>query len=157
MVSKGITVPLRSGTAPNWDSAAIERFEAFVLEVKKELCAGDGSAIADGLTPDRVLIVQALMEALSDVREELGPTVGFGPTGKLRRAYEMFRCELDRAGMPLRFETQQHRARGHRRLGQIAEARGDVTAAVWHYDMAVRCWRDVGCKRARDRVRRQRR
>lgn len=96
--------------------------------------------------PDRVLIVQALMEALADVRWEFD-RAEVDPQKRLRKAYEVFRCELARCGMPLQFQSQKDRARAHRRLGEMAEARGDAYAAVWHYEMALRCWKQVGVDR----------
>ncbi len=39
-------------------------------------------------------------------------------------------------------------ALGFRRLGEQAQASGNIDAAIGHYERAVNLWRDVGCRRA---------
>jgi hypothetical protein len=129
------------GKPPAWSAKEIRQFEAHVADAKALLTE---VGTERGIEPDRLWIVVALMEALADVRWELDQV---DRRGKLRLAYEAFRCELERAGLPVRWATRRDRAKGHRRLGELAETRGDVVAAVWHFDQAVRAWRDVGCRR----------
>lgn len=103
-------------------------------------------------TDEIVMLVESLMETLAEWRDELAL---FDRTGKLKNAFEMFRCQLQESGFSVRFERKQDRARAHRRLGEVAEARGDVAAALLHYDLAVRSWKGVGCARSRDKLAKQ--
>ena len=100
---------------------------------------------------DLKLTIASLMEVLADVRERLNL---FDRTGQLRRRYEALRCALSEAGFPVRHESRFARAAAHRRLGELAEERGDLQAALLHYELAVRARKDVGCRRALDRLRR---
>ncbi len=99
------------------------------------------------LVPDEDLrlIVGALMEALKDVREDFAR---YDRTGDLRRQYERFACALRSSGFRIEETlTKQARASRERRLGELAEQRGDVDAAIVHYERAVRSWTAIGCRR----------
>lgn len=100
---------------------------------------------------DLKAVVVALMEALAEVRGQLD---AYDPSGELRKRYERFRLALEQAGFPVQHTTRLARASAHRRLGQLAEARGDRDAAALHYDLAIRARRDVGCARRLTRIHR---
>lgn len=104
------------------------------------------------LEPDAELkaIVTTLIEAFADVRDRLR---FFDRTGELKVKYEAFRCALEGAGFDVRHENRFARAVAHRRLGELAEDRGDLDGAFLHYQLAVRARRDVGCRRRMERIR----
>lgn len=99
--------------------------------------------------PDLALACATLIELLADVR---GAFDRYDPSGTLRQQFEVFRAALERAGLPVRFDRRRDRAMAHRRLGELAEQRGDLAGAWLHYDLAVKAWRDVGCRQRRDRL-----
>lgn len=146
---KPFPLPVALGKPPAWTAKEIRQYGAHVAAAKALLSE---LATERGSEPDRLWIVVALMEALADVRWELDQV---DRRGKLRLAYEHFRCELERAGLPVRWTSRRDRAKGHRRVGELAEARGDVVAAVWHYDQAVRSWKAIGSTRKRRQIAQQ--
>lgn len=102
--------------------------------------------------PDVSLIVSALMEALATERHAFND---YDRTGRLEQSYESFRCYLRVAGFADGWQHRRDRALGHRRLGELAEGRGDLVAALWHYDQAVKSWKNVGCRRRRTKLRQE--
>lgn len=104
------------------------------------------------LEPDAELrlIVSALMEVLADRRELLDK---FG--GDLRRRYELFRCAVEESGFGIDTTAEQKaRAEKQRRLGELAEKRGNVDAAIFFYELALRSWSAIGCRRRLEWLRR---
>ncbi len=94
---------------------------------------------------DLRLIISALMEALQAARCDF---TRYDRTGALRRQYERFACVLRSSGFRIEETlTRTERASRERRLAELAEQRGDVDAAIVHYERAVRSWRAVGCRR----------
>ena len=89
---------------------------------------------------DLALMVAAFLEAMTDVRDELDRY------GAVREGFEHFRRELVTAGFPVGFHSRMARARGQRRLGEIADLRGDTHAAIWHYEQALKSYAAVGCR-----------
>src|SRR4051812_44958582 len=97
------------------------------------------------VVPDEDLraVVTALMEILHDARDGLHQ-YGAG----LRMAYERFAYELRRSGFRVDVVASRHaRAAAQRRLGELAEARGNVALAMAFYDLALGSWPEVGCRR----------
>lgn len=94
--------------------------------------------------PDDVrLILTTLMELLQEHRGELHK-VGRG----LKNQYEVFACALRDSGF--RFdetEDRQARAERQRRIGERAEARGNVDGAIVFYELALQSWSEIGCRR----------
>jgi hypothetical protein len=99
---------------------------------------------------DLRILVAALVEILNDARADLHL---YG--GRLGEYYELFVCELYSSGF--RFDAvaeRKMRAQLQRRVGELAELRGDVEGAVAFFELAIASWQDVGCRRALDRLRR---
>ena len=93
--------------------------------------------------PELRVIVAALMELLDDRRELLDK---FG--GDLRNRYEFFRCALEESGFSIDTTTERKaRAESQRHLGELAEKRGNVDAAIAFYELALRSWPEIGCRR----------
>lgn len=96
------------------------------------------------------LVIAALMELLEERRERLDQ---FG--GDLRRRYEVFRCALEESGFALDTTTERkNRAHAQRKLGELAERRGNVDAALFFYELALRSWPEIGCRRRLEWLRR---
>jgi hypothetical protein len=87
---------------------------------------------------DLQIVVKTLMELLLDARDSLSSNVW------LREAYEEFALELSRSGFRINERTtREQRAADQRRLGELAEARGDIAGAIVFYDLAMRSWPDL--------------
>lgn len=90
-------------------------------------------------------IVISLMEALQVERTRFD---AYDPTGRLRRSYERFACDLRESGFHfLEGDVRRDRALRERRLGELAERRGFPDAAILHYARAVAAWPPIGCRR----------
>jgi hypothetical protein len=88
------------------------------------------------------------MELLLDARDSLSSNVW------LREAYEEFALELSRSGFRINERaTREQRAADQRRLGALAEARGDIAGAIVFYDLAMRSWPDLACAVRLDHLR----
>jgi hypothetical protein len=98
---------------------------------------------------DLRLVVATLMELLKDRRGL------FDAHGRhLRLSYEAFACALRNSGFQVgEFQDRQARARTQRRLGELAEQRGDIAGAIAFYELALRSYADVGCRRLLERLR----
>jgi hypothetical protein len=90
---------------------------------------------------DLRLTVESLMEALNDQRQVVD---GVDPTGTLRRRYESFRTALERAGFAVTGFERADRGARQRRLGELAELRGDFPGALRHYEAALLADPNVG-------------
>lgn len=89
-------------------------------------------------SPDLVALVCAFVEAFNEIRDEL-------ERYSCRERYESFVCQL-RRHFPVGFPHRVARAQGQRRLGEIADLRGDIDAAIWHYTQALKSFNTVGCR-----------
>lgn len=98
------------------------------------------------------LIVGALLQLLAKHRAQFD---AFDPSGDLRHQYERFACAVRASGFRLD-ETQDRQARAteQRALGELAEAGGDLEAAVAWYTWALASWPAAGCKRRLQRLQR---
>lgn len=136
----------RGRGAGDVDWAAI--FAALSVEERRRLSVPPGPQ----LEPDEDLraAVTALIEALDATRDRLNL---FDRSGALKRRYESFRCALELAGLAQGHRARAQRASAHRRLGELAERRGDLMAALMHYELAVRSRKDVGCQRQLQQMR----
>lgn len=116
------------------------------LMVMAGLQAIEGEVVPQLAPPDDLrLIVASLLDLLAGVRQEFDR---YDPSGALRRRYESFACALRESGFQIN-ETQERldRARGQRRLGELAERSGHVDAAIVWYERALRSWSAIGCRR----------
>jgi hypothetical protein len=107
------------------------------------------------LVPDEDLrlVVRTLMELLQ-ARRELLDAYGRG----LRERYEVFACVLRESGFRF-YETDDRKARAkdQRRLGELAEASGNIAAAIVFYEWALASWPEIGCRRRLAALRRRER
>ena len=134
---------------------------AAVLAIKARFDAEIAAAVADGWQPaadpplqplpapepptrDLRQVVEPLMEALREFRWAFDRV---DPSGRLRRRYEGFRCALQEAGFHVSGLERLDRARAERRLGELAESRGDRPRAIVHYRTALAGHPQVGVKR----------
>ncbi len=99
--------------------------------------------------PDDVrLILRALMELLQSRRQDLD-----NYRKGLRERYERFACTLRESGFDFtEVEDRQARADRQRRLGELAEASGNVDGAIAFYELALRSWSAIGCRRRLERL-----
>jgi hypothetical protein len=95
-------------------------------------------------TADAVVALESLVEALGDLRWQLD---ALDPTGRLRGAADEVRRRLEQAGLRVSVRGRRARAVAARRLGELAEARGDRGAAAVHYRSAMAAWAGVGVRR----------
>jgi hypothetical protein len=93
---------------------------------------------------DLRLIVESLMEALHDQRQVID---ALDPSRTLRHCYEAFRAALERAGFAVTGVERLTRGARQRRLGELAELRGDFPSAVRHYESALLADPYVGVQR----------
>ena len=93
----------------------------------------------DPFVGDLRIAVESLMEVMQQHREQF--------PAKARAQYERFRCEMEVAGFGVHSYAALDRAARQRRMGELAEHRGDVSAAIWHYQQAVKAHAAVGVKR----------
>ena len=104
--------------------------------------------------PDLKLLLTSLVEAVREHRRYLQVA---HRSMDMALSFDLFRAQLETAGLLDSVDTRKERALRERRLGQLAENRGDVRAARLHYEHALRSWRRVGCARHLERLRRQNR
>ena len=96
------------------------------------------------------LVVAALMELLEGRREQLD-TYGHN----LRHRYESFRAALAESSFVLdTTRDRKGRAEAQRQLGELAERRGNVDAAIAFYELALRSSPTIGCRRRLEWLRR---
>lgn len=84
------------------------------------------------------------MEIFADERATL---LTCHPTIDLARRFDLFRADLFRAGFDVMMDRPQNRAKSFRWMGERAESRGDIDGAIVLYELAVRSWNAVGCKK----------
>jgi hypothetical protein len=98
---------------------------------------------------DLRLLIAALMELLSAERDRLN-RYGAG----LRDSYDEFAEALRRSGFSLN-ETgdRKIRAQEQRRLGELADALGNAFGAIAFYELALRSWPEIGCRRRLEQLR----
>jgi hypothetical protein len=72
----------------------------------------------------------------------------------LRDVYDDFRQALRYSGFQLT-ETRDRktRAQEQRRLGELADALGNVPGAIAFYELALTSWPQIGCRRRLDQLR----
>lgn len=72
----------------------------------------------------------------------------------LRDVYDDFRQALRYSGFQLT-ETRDRKARAQeqRRLGELADALGNVPGAIAFYELALTSWPQIGCRRRLDQLR----
>ena len=89
------------------------------------------------------------MEILFAQRDKLNE-YGMG----LRDVYDDFRQALRYSGFQLT-ETldRKTRAQQQRRLGELADALGNVPGAIAFYELALTSWPQIGCRRRLDQLR----
>jgi hypothetical protein len=95
------------------------------------------------LPPDVALQITALLESLARAR---GAIRAVDPTEALLRASETLRAEARRVGLDVP-NPWILRAQDSRRLGELADARGDLAAAIVYYRAAIAAHRRVGVAR----------
>lgn len=89
---------------------------------------------------DLVMIAQTFCEAFEQQKDELSR---FG----LWTAFSTFVDRLSDAHIPVLTDARRDRALEQRRLGELAESRGHVTAAIYHFELALQNDARVGCKK----------
>jgi hypothetical protein len=105
---------------------------------------------ARGAPPEDLrLVLATLMEILFAQRDKLNE-YGMG----LRDVYDDFRQALRYSGFHLT-ETldRKTRAQEQRRLGELADALGNVPGAIAFYELALTSWPQIGCRRRLDQLR----
>lgn len=85
--------------------------------------------------------VEVLMWVIAEHRHEFS---ALARTGTLRTDYEAFRSSLQMQGFRVTGLEAIERARALRALGEYADGRGDLVAAEWFFDHAVRLDPKVG-------------
>jgi hypothetical protein len=105
--------------------------------------AGPSRVASAPLSPDLVLQISSLLEALARARSALQAA---DPSGQLWATCHLFRQQAWRVavGGP---RTRVARARRERRLAELAEQRGDLAAARLHYRAALASYARVGVTR----------
>lgn len=107
-------------------------------------------ALRKAIPPDLKLLLTSLIEGVREHRRYLQLA---HRTMDLALSFDLFRAQLETAGLLDSVDTRKARALRERRLGQLAESRGDIRAARLHYEHALRSWRRVGCARHLERLR----
>ena len=146
-VRRGIvqTVPnrIRGGEARSWFHA---QKVAELGELRRFPARPRPQLVPD---PDLQLVVATLMELLKDRRALLD-----AHGRRLGRSYELFACALRNSGFRVaEFQTRKDRALAQRRAGELAEQRGNLAGAIACYELALKSYADIGCRRALERLR----
>ena len=106
-------------------------------------------ALRVAVPPDLKLLLTSFVEAVGEHRHYL---MTAHRSINAARAFDVFRAQLVNAGLLDPVDTRKERAIRERRLGELAEARGDMNAARLHYEHAVRSCARVGCARHLERL-----
>jgi hypothetical protein len=104
----------------------------------------------DARSPEDLrLVVATLMELLSSERDRLSQ-YGAG----LRDSYDEFAGALRRSGFRVNERRDRKiRAQEQRRLGELADALGNVSGAIAFYELALGSWPEIGCRRRMEQLR----
>jgi len=90
---------------------------------------------------DLVYLVSALFEALTTLAWRFDE---IDATGTLGKRFDALRLRAFEVGLAPSHRARVDRAQRERRLGELAEGRGDRAAAMLHYEAALAADPDVG-------------